>query len=232
MPTHKKVAFEATKEITREDILSDEQLARMAAAARVYGPKGEMYATIIELAPLLGLRISEMLALHWHHIEGRHLHVRVQLAEKFSPADPDSWFRALKGKADKAHGRTRKVTIPAAAIEILNRYRTWAFSQGLYRHDGLLFPTFSHTPMRQDQLAEVIRSTAATAIQRQVVFHHFRHIRASRLFDWGFGYDYVASQLGDTPAVIQATYVTFINDERAVALHDELEAAYRERQAS
>lgn len=210
MPEEWRRRSGAAEPIERDDLLSAEEVEKIAAYLEARGQV--LYATIVRIAPHLGLRISELLALRWDELtDGLWLQVKWQIADKYVAGESRTWFTELKGSPTKGVGKQRAVAVSPYVKEILHGYKVWNLAQGL-RCD-LVFPNSNHRPLNRGLLNAAIKEAAVATIGKDPTFHIFRHTYASRLFAGGLSYGQVAKYLGDTEDTVRKTYVHFFNDD-------------------
>lgn len=235
-----KVNYKAARKVRREDILTDVELAAIVDGALLDNGNAHIYATIFELAPLMGLRISEMLGLCWDRVdfERKQILIDRQLDETFKPAEPETWFSKIQGNEgdeEKVKSRIRMVPMTPDVERVLRAHFAWTFGEVTpLRPDGLLFTTRKKTPIGQEALRQaLLRAASRAGVTKRVFFHLFRHTCASILFEADVVVAEIARILGDSVEVIEDTYVVFLNEgkQRADDLATKL-AARKERLAS
>jgi integrase len=174
----------------------------------------EQLRTFLELVPTrhrlmfrflasTGLRVSELFALQWQHLEldGSHPRVRVRRAI----------VRGRIGPPKTRHGK-RDVPLPASLVHELRGWRKVTEWPG---DTDLVFPAMTGTPHNYGNL----RSRILTPIGQEAgvpwaTFHTFRHTCASMLFAEGRNVKQVQRWLGHHSASFTLdTYVHLLSDE-------------------
>lgn len=173
----------------------------------------EQLATFLELVPdrhrltfrflaATGLRISELTAVQWRHLElnGGTPHVRVRRALVRGRLEPPK----------TRHGR-REVPLPYGLVDEL---RAWHRATEWPRDEDLVFPGMTGEPINYGNLRHrVLAPTAQEAGVPWIGFHTFRHTAASMLFDQGRNAKQVQRWLGHHSASFTLdTYVHLLSD--------------------
>jgi integrase len=174
----------------------------------------EQLATFLELAPArhrlmfrllaaTGLRVSELFALQWRHLQldGGEPHVKVRRAIVRGRVEPPK----------TRHGR-REVPLPHSLVLALGTRRTeteWP------RDTDLVFPSMTGGALNYGNLRHrVLTPTAQEAGVPWATFHTFRHTTASMLFDQGRNAKQVQRWLGHHSAAFTLeTYIHLLSDE-------------------
>lgn len=184
---------------------------------------GAQMRVIVLLLPLLGLRLSEMLALQlpdWNPMVRSQsddcygeLLVERQLRRKRDVTDTATWFKAFKGEETTIGDKVRTITLGAFAAGVLQSYIDAGISAGWLQRGGLLFPTAKQTPRQASFVSRKIKEAVeAAGIGRSITAHFFRHTYvssaiksytdASELIDW----DLIGDIAGHDPKVARTIY--------------------------
>jgi integrase len=174
----------------------------------------DQLATFLQLVPdrhrllfrflaATGVRISELTAVHWRHLElnGTSPHVRVRRA----------YVRGRMEPPKTRHGR-REVPLSPTLVDEL---RAWHKATEWPRDEDLVFPGLTGQPLNYGNLPHrVLVPTAQEAGVPWIGFHTFRHTCASLLFDQGRNAKQVQRWLGHHSAAFTLdTYVHLLTDE-------------------
>lgn len=197
---HREDAEAETSEPVRA--LAREQLG---AFLRIVNPR---YRLFFALLAATGLRISEIVALEWQHLQldGAEPHVRVR----------QTIVRGRKHAPKSRHGR-RDVPISFALVDDLRAHHgasEWP------RDTDPVFASQTGTPLlarnvRRRYLDPVMGEIGAEGLG----FHSFRHLYASMQFARGANPVQVQRLLGHhSPAFTMATYVHLLDGQGAPAL--------------
>lgn len=190
---------------------------------------GDQLATFLALVPgrhrltfrflaATGLRISELTAVQWRHLEldGSSPHVRVRRA----------YVRGRLEPPKTRHGRREVPLSPT----LVNELRAWQKATEWPRDEDLVFPGMTGEPLNYGNVRHrVLVPTAQEAGVPWIGFHTFRHTCASMLFDQGRNAKQVQRWLGHHSASFTLdTYVHLLSD----ALDEPLELRASVRRAS
>ena len=146
----------------------------------------EPYRMMIGLIAATGLRIGELPALRWRHLDLAIGTVSVR----------ESVF---EGKTEQPKTQKARRTIPLGphAIGLLKDHRDRSTRKSA---DDLVFPNKSGEPLRESKLLDrVLQPAAERAGLGQVTRHQFRHIHSSLLNDLRVPVKIAQEQLGHGP---------------------------------
>jgi integrase len=150
-----------------------------------------------------GLRISEVIALQWRHLEldGSSPHVKVRRA----------LVKGRMGPPKSKYGR-REVPLERSLVSALRTHRRDSDWPG---DDDLVFAAGNGSPLNPANLyRDVLGPTREEANLTWVGFHTFRHTCATLLFGQGRNAVQVQRWLGHhSPAFTLATYTHLLNDD-------------------
>lgn len=125
--------------------IAEEELVRILEAAR-----GHRLFPAFYLLAALGLRRGEVLGLTWADVDLDRGEVRIRRA--LVP-------NLLTGKAvlgpTKTSGSNRVLPLPQEAVDLLRQHREHLEEDGLYRPEGLVFPSLNGTPIRPENFRRV-----------------------------------------------------------------------------
>ena len=177
--------------------MSTEQLATMLALIP------ERHRLLFRFLAATGLRISELIALQWRHLQldGSSPHVKVRRA----------LVKGRMGPPKSRHGR-REVPLDAELVQALRTAHTDSEWPG---EDDLVFPAGNGSAMIQSNLyRDALKTAREEADLTWVAFHTFRHTCASMLFAQGRNAVQVQRWLGHhSPAFTLATYVHLLDGD-------------------
>ena len=173
---------------------------------------GTRWHPLVVVGVTTGLRPGELLALHWADVKlgaNPHVAVRHAISHVGGPT--------LK---DVKRPRSRR-TVPLAA-EAVDALRSWRKQQAqerlaagpLWSNDwaDLVFTNESGEPVRVDTFRHAIGRSMPG-----VHPHRLRHTYATHLLEAGVPIHHVAELLGDTVAVVEATYSHVLRPKHEVA---------------
>jgi integrase len=148
-----------------------------------------------------GLRVSELLALQWRHLQldGSEPHVKVRRALVRGRIEPPK----------SRYGR-REIPLDPSLVDELRAHRRdseWAGA------DDYVFPSLAGTPLKPENLRRrVLKPVAEEVGAPWAEFHTFRHTCASLLFERGRNAVQVQRWLGHhSPAFTLAVYVHLLD---------------------
>jgi integrase len=175
--------------------------------------RGTSLYMVAVLGLATGMRRGEMLALRWQDVEGDKIKVERSLEQS---------RRGLRFKSTKTHAGRRTISIPAAVVAELRKYRLeqqqrWlALGVGRIRDDDLILATWHGQARKPVALSKDWHNEV-----ENVTLHALRHTHASQLIAAGMDVVSVARRLGHAkPSVTLNTYShLFANsDDRAAAI--------------
>jgi integrase len=170
------------------------------------------------VALFTGMRLGEVLALHWNRIDldGKRLSVR----EALEPAKGGVGFKAPKTKAGR-----RDISLPDILVGALRDYRRVQLQSrmqlGLGRlpADALLFAQLDGSPLHPSNVSSDWGAFAARIGMPELTFHGLRHTHASQLIASGVDIVTISQRLGHArPSVTLAIYAhMFTSDDSKAA---------------
>jgi integrase len=173
--------------------LTEDELRKLLAALP------ERWRLLFELMAHTGLRIGEMLALQWQHVDlGRR---RVLVRRR--------WYRGSFAPPKSRYG-TRDVPITEGMARQLWERR----KQAKASDEALVFPSSTGTPMGLANLRRVFAPGAKAAGVPWATFHTLRHTCATMLFRHGLNAKQVQGWLGHHAASFTMdVYVHLLPDD-------------------
>jgi integrase len=173
----------------------------------------DQHATMFRVMVATGMRISEVLALQWKHLQldGSSPHVKIRRAS----------VRGVIGPPKSRHGR-RDIPLSSAMVDELRARRSTADDS---TEDGLVFPSLAGTlnsdsNLRRRTLQPLVEEVGAGWAS----FHTFRHTCASMLFKRGANAKQVQRWLGHHSASFTLdTYIHLLDDGLGAPLDVEAE---------
>jgi len=163
----------------------------------------ERHRLLFRFLAATGLRISEVAALRWRHLQldGSSPHVMVRRA----------LVKGRTGPPKSRHGR-RSVPLDAELVRALRKARKDSDWPG---EDDLVFPAGNGSPLSQSNLyRDALKLPREEASLTWVGFHTFRHTCASMLFAQGRNAVQVQRWLGHhSPAFTLARYVHLLDGD-------------------
>jgi len=203
-------------------VIPDAKIEEMAGLAEVAGnPKRRdeyigavQLGAIIRLSPLLGTRISELLAVELTDLKldpsreqrFEELHVERQLAFRFKAWDESTWTKQLKGRKGTVGTATRVVTISASADTVLCEYIDRGVLEGWLVPGGLLFPNDKGRPRAVNHIIRKISELHAVVGNQVTGTHCFRHTAASNWLSAGMEIKDIAEMLGHDEEICRKRY--------------------------
>ncbi|MEJ7891707.1 MAG: site-specific integrase [Solirubrobacteraceae bacterium] len=166
------------------------------------------HRVMFRLLAATGLRVSEVVALQWRHLQldGSRPHVKVRRGIVRGRVGPP-----------KTKQSRRDVGIPAALVDELRAHRKATEYPG---DDDLVFPSLNGQSLNVSNVRRrVLKPAAEEAGASWAGFHTFRHTMASMLFERGANAKQVQRTLGHHSAAFTlSTYVHLLDDDQADAL--------------
>jgi integrase len=191
-PTRGLKTAHAVRAVTREDILSDTDMAALKAALP------ERYRLAVELMAV-GMRLGEVFGLRRHRVtlKGDVL-VRSQVTQVRG--------RLVEGPPKSSNG-VRDLPLPHLREEMMRHIGEYAQPEA----DGFVFTSETGTPVFTGTFRDRYwRQALASAGLPYQPPHNLRHVAACRLADAGFSTVQVARWLGDTAATVESTYINVL----------------------
>jgi integrase len=181
-------------------------------------PGHEMYAGVI-LALFTGMRLGEILALRWRHVDLDRKTILVREALEETKA------HGIRVKAPKSRAGRRDIGLPEIVVDTLREHRRkqlelrFALGAGKPAGDGLVFPTLEETPQAPSDVSRAWGLVAHALCLPEITFHSLRHTHASQLIDAGVDIVTISKRLGHaTPDVTLRVYAhLFRQDEDKAA---------------
>ncbi|MBU6430151.1 MAG: site-specific integrase, partial [Cyanobacteria bacterium REEB65] len=182
------------------------------AIAFLEAAKGDRLEALFVVALTTGMRLGELLGLHWADVDLKagEIYVRQQMIEL------DGKFELGPPKSDAGE---RPIPIPPATVAALRRHREAMLAEGL-RRCPLVFPSEAGTPIKKGNLyrRNFERITKRAGLLK-MKFHGLRHSFATMLLGNGQDVKTVQELLGHSdPAVTLGIYTHVLpNAKRAAA---------------
>lgn len=174
--------------------LTDDELARLLTEIP------ESFRLLFELLAVTGLRIGELLALQWQHIDFGRSRLLVRRR----------WYRGSFAAPKSKYGR-REVPLTEAMTRRLWQLRKDAADGS---DEALVFPSAAGTPLGDANLYKVFKPAAARAGVPWASFHTLRHTCATSLFRSGKNAKQVQAWLGHHAASFTMdVYVHLLPDD-------------------
>ena len=195
----------------RARIRDDKEKARAMSTEQltlILGLIPQRHRLLFRFLAATGLRISELIALQWQHLEldGSHPHVKVRRAlvkGRMGPPKSDYGYRSVPLDAELV-----------GDLRVARLVAEWAGD------DDLVFPATNGKPLIQSNLyRDALKSAREEADLTWVGTKVFRHTCASMLFAQGRNVVQVQRWLGHhSPSFTLDTYVHLMNDDLGEAL--------------
>jgi len=169
---------------------------------------------LFRLLAATGLRVSELFALQWRHLEldGSRPCVRVRRAY-------------VRGRIEPPKSKHGKRDVPLEP-KLVHALRAWRKSTEWPGDEDLVFPSLRGTPLKVENVRRRTLAPVAEEVGAPWAgFHTFRHTCASMLFERGANAKQVQRWLGHhSPSFTLDTYVHLLDDEldEPLSLGDEL----------
>jgi integrase len=185
--------------------------------ALVIGMRGHRLFVPAMVALFTGMRLGEVLALHWNRVDldGKVIQVR----EALEPTKAGIRFKIPKTKAGR-----RDITLPDLLVETLREFRKEQLEMriklgaGKLPDDALLFANLDGGPLQPSNVSSDWGDLAGRLGVPDVTFHGLRHTHASQLFDAGVDIVTIAKRLGHAkPSVTLAIYAHLFQKDDAKA---------------
>lgn len=154
-----------------------------------------------------GMRLGELVSLHWSDYDGRYIHVRRTVSNKVI---------SMFTKTDTSR---RDIILPDSVVALLNEMRQ------KNKSNPLVFPSRSGVALRYNSIYATWKRILHEAGVEYRNFHVLRHTHASQLIAMGIPITEVSKRLGHkTVETTMSTYSHAIkgNDSRIVSAIDEL----------
>lgn len=150
---------------------------------RLLGTLGEPYRTMVTVIAATGLRVGELLALHWRALDLESGTLAVQESVYEGTFQPPKTQRAR-----------RTIPLGPRVVAVLKRHREAGSRRG---PDDLVFGNTKGDPFREAKLLQRVLQPAAVRVGLgHVTWHQFRHIHSSLLNDLRVPAKIAQEQLG------------------------------------
>lgn len=182
-----KVSESRAPKVHKVNPLTKEETSQFLQTVFTYSPNE--YWPLFLCAFRTGLRLGELLALHWSDIDwkGRTIHVQRS-------------FNRSKVKATKT-GINQRVDISDQLYQVLRKLfeeqKLRAAQKGTWRTSDIIFPIDGQY-RAQNSVRKAFKSFLKRADLREIRFHDIRHTYASILISNGASLSYIRDQLGHT----------------------------------
>ena len=163
------------------------------------------------------MRRGELLALRWGNVDLENEVIRVRESLEQTRA-------GLRFKGPKTKAGRRDITLPAAAVDLLQAHRKRELERRLMQGQGrltdgdLVFPAWNGTPWAPNSFGAAW-SKLSSELELGVSFHALRHTHASYLLHLNVDPVTISKRLGhSSPAVTLSIYAHLIKqDDRKAA---------------
>jgi integrase len=147
--------------------------------------------TVAMVALFTGMRLGEVLALRWSHVnlDGKVLKVREALEQ--------TQAHGIRFKPPKSKAGRRDISLPDILVDVLQKHRKAALELrmqlgvGKLPDEALLFATIDGLPLSPNAV-----SAAWADFYPEATFHALRHCHASQLIDAGVDIVTISKRLG------------------------------------
>lgn len=183
------------------EMWSEEQLYSFLNATR-QNPRHALYV----LGGTSGMRIGEMLALHWSDIDTTRNVISITKSLKYTKS------RGLHLKDTKTDNSERTITVPRSTIDALLAHKEKQLPDVPFLFDNFSEFVYPQTAWREFQ------NDCVTFNMPKMKIHGLRHTHATLLLSKGFNAKVVAERLGDTVETVMRTYAHVLpNMQKEVA---------------
>jgi integrase len=159
------------------------------------------------IALFTGMRLGEILALRWQHLDLERGVVKVREALEETKA------HGVRFKPTKTTAGRRDITLPTIVTETLREHRRELMETrlklglGKLGSEDLLFATLQNKPFKTSAASQAWANLASRIGMPQITFHALRHTHASQLIDQGVDIVTISKRLGHAnPNVTLAVY--------------------------
>lgn len=186
-------------------------IERLKTSARLYAP------AMVSL--FTGMRLGEVLALRWKHVDLDRNMISVREALEHTKA------HGIRFKPPKSKAGRRDITLPDLLADLLRGHRKAQLElrlkvgAGRLPDDGLLFGDIDGNPPSPNALSAAWSDFAERIDMPDVTFHALRHTHASQLIDAGVDIVTISKRLGHAkPDITLRIYAhLFRNDDAKAA---------------
>jgi integrase len=189
--------------------------------------QGSRFYAPAMIALFTGMRLGEVLALRWNHVDLDTKVIRVREALEQTGA------HGIRFKAAKTKAGRRDITLPDILVDALREYRRhqlelWMqLGAGRRPDDALLFSDVDDKPLAPKATSSRFSELTARIGMPDVKFHALRHTHASQLIDAGVDIVTISKRLGHAkPDITLRVYAHLFkkDDSKAAAA---INAAFR-----
>jgi integrase len=184
---------------------------------------GWRYRMVALVALFTGMRLGEVLALRWNHVDLDRKVIRVAEALEQTKA------HGLRFKRPKTQAGRRNVSLPTFLVGVLREHRKAMLEQamrlghGKLADDALLFAGLEGSPLSPNAVSAAWAHFANNIGQPEVTFHALRHTHASQLIAAHMDITTISKRLGHAkPDITLRTYAHLFHpdDSKAAAAID------------
>lgn len=188
----KNVVKEATApsyKPAKVDVWTEEELSHFLNASR-----GLDNHALYVLAATTGMRIGEIMGLHWSDIDVVKCRIEITKSLKYTKTS------GLFLKDTKTDNSQRTIVVPKSTIDALLDHK-----QRQLPDVAIVFDRFGKFIHPHDVWRSFVNESTSLGLKRMKL-HGLRHTHASILLDRGFNAKVVAERLGDTVETVLRTY--------------------------
>jgi integrase len=179
----------------------------------------ERFRVVAVVALFTGMRLGEVLALRWKHVNLDAKVIQVREALEQTKA------HGVRFKATKSRAGKRDLTLPDFLVDVLREHRRAALElrmqigAGRPGDDALLFSDINGAPLSPNAMSSRWSEFAARSGFPEISFHALRHTHASQLIDAGVDIVTISKRLGHAkPDITLRVYAhLFRNDDSKAA---------------
>lgn len=175
----------------------------------------ERFRAVAVVALFTGMRLGEVLALRWKHVNLDAKVIQVREALEQTKA------HGVRFKTTKSRAGKRDITLPDRLVEVLREHRRAVLELRLHLGTGrpgddtLLFSDVNGAPLLPNAISSRWSEFAGRSGFPEISFHALRHTHASQLIDAGVDIVTISKRLGHAkPDITLRVYAhLFCNDD-------------------